>query len=276
MRVITWNVAGRRSRSEQQVVALGAFDPDIVALQEVRISAIGDLTSGLKKLGLQNVLNSFQLASDHSKLVGPRQYGEIIATRFPIEPLRPENFRIPWPERVLSCRIKHAVGDVDFHTTHIPPGVTNKWIKIETFEGIFEKLALDTQANRILCGDFNSPDQEFSDGRVKVFGERLRKDGSIVPQNHRGQPPGRWSKGERSVITGLSEIGMPDVFRALHGYEAAEGSWFSQREGKLTVRRFDHIFASPQLNPTKAQYLHALRETKLSDHSPLLVDFSPS
>jgi len=35
-----------------------------------------------------------------------------------------------WPERTLSVDIEMPWGAVEVHTTHIPPGVTNGWIKI--------------------------------------------------------------------------------------------------------------------------------------------------
>ena len=105
-----------------------------------------------------------------------------------------------------------------------------------------------------------------------VFGENLKKDGTIVPQRHRGHPPARWSNGERQVILGLTEFGLPDVFRQLHGYEVKEASWWLPQD-KSVGRRFDHVFASPALRPASCSYLHEVRLNGLSDHSALVVDF---
>ena len=68
---------------------------------------------------------------------------------------------------------------------------------------------------------------------------------------------------------------LPDVFRLLHGYEIQEFSIAMNHKGKITRRRFDHVFASKILNPSSCQYLHEWREQGMSDHSPLEVDFSP-
>ena len=82
--------------------------------------------------------------------------------------------------------------------------------KIETFEGIYSKLARSSDLPRILCGDFNSPKEELSNG-------------DIVPWR-----PGnsRWSNGELSVISGLSKFNLPDVYRQLHGYPPRDFSWY--------------------------------------------------
>ncbi len=274
LRVLTWNTAHRKAQIGEQLLAIQGCEPDIVALQEVIEGTLAGLSSGLAEIGLDHVCDSFQLSSSRAELTGPRRYGQLIASRYPIELIPPSEFDIPWPERVLSCWFAHPDARIEFHTTHIPPGSTNKWIKIETFEGIYSRLACEVNYLRLLCGDFNSPDAEFPDGRVKVFGERVREDGEIVPERHRNHPPGRWSRGERSVILGLAEFGLPDVFRSLHGYEVKEASWWHHWRKTITKRRFDHVFASPALNSVKADYVHHVREDKISDHSALLVEFS--
>ena len=73
------------------------------------------------------------------------------------------------------------------------------------------------------------------------------------------------------MLTGLAEHDLHDVFRVVHGY--ARSAFSIVMRG--TPRRYDHVFASRSLNPTTAEYLHGLREAKLSDHAPLVVDFDP-
>ncbi len=91
--------------------------------------------------------------------------------------------------------------------------------------------------------------------------------GTIHRTAYRGGPAA-----ERSVLTGLSAHDMPDVYRKLHGYGSLDFSWFN-RNGQ--GRRFDHVFASRGLDATGCRYLHRLRETGLSDHSPVEVIFAP-
>ena len=49
---------------------------------------------------------------------------------------------------------------INFHTTHIPPGSSNGWIKIETLEGIYKRIEELKNELNILCGDFNTPKDE--------------------------------------------------------------------------------------------------------------------
>jgi hypothetical protein len=114
---------------------------------------------------------------------------------------------------------------------------------------------------RILCGDFNSPYIERADGTVEVHGNSER-----------------WRSAERSVILGLGEHDLPDVFRSLHGYGATDASLV--REGGQWRRRFDHAFASVDLRPLACRYHHVWREPSagtraLSDHSAIETDFAP-
>ena len=41
----------------------------------------------------------------------------------------------------------------------------------------------------------------------------------------------------------------------------------------MALRRFDHVFASPQLGVRSCDYVHEWRERALSDHSAVEVTF---
>jgi exonuclease III len=264
MRLISWNVAGRVKDCDKQIEALISRKPDIVALQEVRKSTVSKLREGLSNIGLEYAQDSIELAIKHN-----RPYGELIACRWSIKRLSGIEKTIPFPERVLSVMVFSPGGEIEFHTAHIPPGASNGWIKIETFEGIYKHLACHSELPRILCGDFNSPQAEKPDGRVVTWGEREKKNGEILVK--RGQE--RWDSGERSVIEGLSEFDLSDIYRQLNGYSVQEYSWFMKRKEKLVNRRFDHIFASGKLNAVKCSYIKGVYETGLSDHAAIEADF---
>ena len=80
----------------------------------------------------------------------------------------------------------------------------------------------------------------------------------------------RWAAGELSVIAGLANYDLTDVYRQLHGYPPLDSSWYALN-GK--GRRFDHIFASKNLGVYECSYIHEWREKKLSDHSPIAASF---
>ena len=83
----------------------------------------------------------------------------------------------------------------------------------------------------------------------------------------------RWDSAERGIIVGLADIGMPDVYRKVHGYQSMPSSWVLKRGGARIGRRFDHVFAAQQLNPTSVDYRDAWRENNLSDHAAIEVSF---
>ena len=266
MCLISWNVAYRVKRQPEQLARLLDRRPHVIALQECPQKPARLWCEGLSEAGFEHILTTFDLAADPEVLTGGRRYGQILASCWPLDPLLPSGFDIPWPERVLSAIIQAPTGDIEIHTTHIPAGRSHGWTKIDTFVGIHKRLARRSPIPRILCGDFNSPKQETEDGTVLTFGERMDSEGNIISERD-----GRWAEGEHSVITGLAQYDLPDVYRMLHGYRAQEVSWSRQIYRQQHGGRFDHVFASRMLNPVKCEYVHAFREDGLSDHSPLEV-----
>ena len=262
MKLLSWNVCagGGETRRPKQLNAIGRCKPDIVALQEITIGSLDAYRDGLTRVGLVHVVDSFALAPSLRRLVGPRRYGQMVASRWPLTSLKPTEFAIPWPERVLSCAITvPKIGRIELHNTHVPPGASNGWTKIDHLEGVYKRLAKATIVPRILVGDLNTPKLEHHDGSVETWG---------------GKPGrgNRWDIGERCVVADLADHDLPDVFRDLHGY--AKSAFSVVVRGNK--RRYDHVFASRSLRACSAKYLHRHRVAKLSDHAPLLVEFDSS
>jgi len=195
----------------------------------------------------------------------------VLASRLSLVTHDPERFPVPWQERVLSATIRVPSGRVEITTTHVPPGSSNGWIKIEHLEGLRLGLAAGSSMPRLLCGDFNTPRRELPDGEVITFGQ------TEAGRLSRGRGA-RWDAAERDILLGLADLGMPDVFRALYGYQPQPASWILKRGHARFPRRFDHVFAGPNLRPTAFTYVHELRESGASDHSPAFCPrsrFSP-
>jgi len=72
-----------------------------VALQEVTERSRAFLRKSLAALGLRFAISSFELAPEPSLLTGARRYGQLVASRFALQSLSPDRFKVPWPERVL-------------------------------------------------------------------------------------------------------------------------------------------------------------------------------
>lgn len=269
MKIISWNVANRFKKQSLQLDALISRKPDVVGLQEVTEETLPLWVDGLNKTGYKYIISSFDIHDKTEIFVGPRRYGIIIASRWPLEPMDQALLDIPWSERMVSVLIHKPINNFEFHVAHIPCGASHGWLKIDTFDGIYNYLARNNKYTRILCGDFNSPQDETIEGQVVTWGQKILKNGQVKIAN-RFRRGDAWDRGERKVIEGLAEYDLPDMFRLLNGYETNEFSWILIRKGKVIAeRRFDHIFASKKLNPKECHYLHSFRENRLSDHSAI-------
>jgi len=191
----------------------------------------------------------------------------VLASRLALVAHEPERFPVPWQERVLSATIRVPNGSVEITTTHVPPGSSNGWIKIEHLEDSVSGSRPLSSNPKLLCGDFNTPRRELPTAEGITLGQT--EDGRF-----NRTLGGRWDAAKRDILLGLADLGMPDVFRALYGYQPQPASWILERGDARFPRRFDHVFAYPSLGPTAFTYVHELRESAVSDHSPALVEFA--
>ena len=268
VKLLTWNLAGRVRKLPLQVETILRHNPDLLCLQEVT-----KRTNGLLKDALQDhfeyVASSFTPeVSDHDPK-GPRKYGQLIASKFPIIDQPTNLFDVPWRERVTTVVALVNGHELEIHTTHIPPGSSNGFIKVEMLEGIYEYFKHPSQRTRLLCGDFNTPKDESVEFGALSFKQYLTASGEL--RTRRGEQNSRWDLAERNIITGLRTHGMPDSFRTLHPYETVAHSFIVKNRGNLFPRRFDHVFATTDLQPVLAEYQED--EKQLSDHLGLVVEY---
>jgi exonuclease III len=253
LRLLSWNVAGRTTLQARQAEAVSRREADLVCLQEVRPSTAGEWARALAGDGLV-------FALDSSEFRDGRRLFNLTASRWQLRALAPVG--APQPERVLSTLVDTRAGPIELHNAHVPPAQSNGLAKVETCEALFERLTRPSENHRILCGDLNTPRFETEFGEVETFAS-----------NHPDQEA-RWDAAERSLLVGLSEWGLDDVFRGLNGYDRRDVSWVMHtRWARRAGHRLDHVLASSELNPVDCDYLHDWREAGLSDHSAIEADF---
>jgi exonuclease III len=261
MRLVTWNVARRRARLDEQASAIAERRPDVVALQEVTPTTDPLWREALRARGLPHVACSLEGADPEREPHGPRRAGVLIASVSPMESFAPE-WGLPWPEVALTARIAAATEPVTVHTIHVPQAA-NGWVKPRTLDALYEGLARSRGEPRLVCGDLNTPRRETTEGVVVTFAQD--RYGRLRPE--RGE---LWDRAERRVLTELDGLDLVDAFRALNGYDARDVSWTWRRwRGGY---RLDHVFASTDLTLTACGYRHDWREAGLSDHSGLELD----
>ena len=134
MKLISWNVARKVVRCEEQILALQDFHPDILALQEVLPKAAARLRRLFEEMGLKHILDTTLTA-----LSRPWSYGVLIASRWDIETTA-RQFTIPYPERSLSVSVSAPKCAFELHTVHVPTGSRDGSIRIDTMEAVYNQL----------------------------------------------------------------------------------------------------------------------------------------
>jgi exonuclease III len=230
-------------------------EPDLVCLQEVRPSTAPHLTEALGGAGLGH-------AAESGEFRNGRRLFNLTVSRWPLVTL--PAIGAPFPERVLSLVAETPSGPLELHNAHIPSARNRGFIKVETCEALYERLARPSDRHRVLCGDFNLPRRETIEGEVITFAE-----------DH-PEWLERWDAAERAILPGLAAWDLADAFRALHGYERQDVSWvLHTRARRRAGLRLDHVLASASLRPRWCDYQHGWREQGLSDHSAIEAIFDP-
>ena len=251
MLVVSWNVAGRRARLNEQADRVLGLEPDLVCLQEVTPVTAGPWSERLAEAGLTPVLAPLPPTRE-----GSRPLAVLTAARGGAEVVPVDD--VPWPERVLAVQ-SGALEVVNVHSPISPkPGLA----KVLTHEAVFRHLR-GRPGPRVVLGDLNTPRREHADGSVWTFARdrhgRLREE--------RGE---RWDLAESALIRGLEPDGFRDAFRELNGFESKEPSWEWPRWGG--GYRLDHLIVSAEVDVLECSYHHEWRrEDKLSDHSALVA-----
>jgi endonuclease/exonuclease/phosphatase family metal-dependent hydrolase len=250
--LVSWNLAGRKSRLHEQADRVLESEPNLVCLQEVTPVTAAGWSERLSEAGLEVVVAPLPRARE-----GSRPLAVLTAAREPLEVLPVDD--VPWPERVLAVR----TGGLEVVNVHSPISPKPGLVKVRTHEAVWRHLATGT-GPRLVLGDLNTPRREHPDGSVWTFARdrygRLRED--------RGE---RWDAAESALIRGREAHGFRDVFRELNGFDSKEPSWEWPRWGG--GYRLDHLIASAEVHVTACSYRHDWRRAdRLSDHSALVAE----
>jgi exonuclease III len=250
--LVSWNVAGRKTRLHEQADRVLALEPDVVCLQEVTPATAEQWLERLAGTGLSGALAPLPAARE-----GSRPLAVLTASRLALELVPVAD--VPWPERVLAAR----AGPLEVVNVHSPISPKPGLAKVLTHEAVFEHLRSGA-GPRVVLGDLNTPRREHADGSVWTFARS--RNGRLRPE--RGE---RWDAAESALIRGLEPDGFRDAFRELHGFEAKEPTWEWPRSGG--GYRLDHLIASAEVDVAECAYRHDWRrKDRLSDHSALVAE----
>jgi endonuclease/exonuclease/phosphatase family metal-dependent hydrolase len=176
MKLLSWNVAGRRGENltaqRKHVVARGA---EIVALQEVTGETYAPWCAGLAKAGYSVVSSVDLVGLPYPPPLPPgrqlrRRNFNVTASRLPIALLPglsfpdPAEARVAFPEKFVAPAVVLDETTIEVHNAHIPPGSSRGIIKHQAFNAIRRRVDRCAKLPQLLCGDFNTPSAEDDDG----------------------------------------------------------------------------------------------------------------
>lgn len=260
--VLSWNTQGRVRSVPEQATAVAQRPADVVALQEIRVTALAAWQEQLAALGYVHQAASL---TDTARRAPERRLGVLVASRTPVHALPPID-ELPWPERHLAVRTELDGELVELHDLHAPISQKAEQVKVRTLETVFGVLAPPSELPRILVGDLNTPRYESREGEVQTFART--RSGQLRPDY--GE---RHDDAELALIVALRAHGYVDAFRELHGYERRDRSWLYPH-GRMGYR-IDHAIVRG-LRVVACEYEHGWRDAGLSDHAGMWVEVAPA
>jgi exodeoxyribonuclease-3 len=253
MKIATWNVNSIRAREGRLLRWLEARRPDVVCLQELKVTEDAFPALALRSLGY------------HAAIHGQRTYnGVAILSRS--EPLDVERGFFDGGDDAQARLVAARVGSVHVASVYVPNGAevgSDKWAyKVEWLERL--RAWLDRRFARsdavALCGDFN-----------------------VAPEARDVHDPVAWEPSvlfhpeARASLGHVLAWGLVDAFR-LHNQGPGLYTWWDYRMLAFPRNqglRIDHVFLSEPLAAkcTAAAIDRDERKGKQpSDHAPVVVE----
>jgi exodeoxyribonuclease-3 len=255
VRIASWNVNSLRVRLPQVLAWLEAQRPDVLGLQETKVTDDAFPAEALAEAGYA------------SFFTGQKTYnGVALLTREPAaDPVR-EIAGFPDEQRRL---IGATVGGVRVYNVYVPNGQSvgsEKFdYKLAWLAALKDQLARELAAHPkfIVMGDFN-----------------------IAPEDRDVHDPVAWagnvlvSPPERAALRAIAELGLEDAFR-LFEQPADTFSWWDYRAAAFRRNRGLRI----DLQLVSGELARACRRALVdptprgwerpSDHAPVVADFAP-
>ncbi len=255
MRIATWNVNGLRARLDFVLLWLRAREPDLVGLQELKLTDEQFPRGAFEELG-------YRLATHGQKAWN----GVAILSREPLElTCRGLPDQAGMGARLLSAR----AGDLEFTTLYCPNGKSvdhdDYPRKLAWLDALAAWVAeqLDPERPAVLCGDFNVCPAALDSWNENAF------TGQIFH-----------SDAERDRLRRLLDWGYVDLFRERHP-DLQAFSWWDYRGGAFHKRqglRIDLLLGTApvvrRLDSVRIDRDYRKKQDGLtaSDHAPVIAE----
>ena len=255
MRIATWNINGLRARLDYVLHWLRSREPDIVGLQELKVTEDQFPFDAFESEGYSVVVEA-QKAWNGVAILSRRTPGRV-------------QKGLPGEETLGARLVEAQIGDLDFITVYCPNGKHVGHLdfprKLNWFRSLERYLANRHSSTRplILCGDLNlcpAPIDSWNEEGLESQIFHTRE--------------------ERERFQALRKWGLVDLFRELYPREQ-KFSWWDYRAGSFHRNqglRIDFLLATtPVLGRlTEVQIDRDYRKKRegmtASDHAPVFAD----
>lgn len=263
MRIATWNVNSIRMRLEQLLTWLQEEQPDVVCLQETKVSDELFPREPLEALGYELAISG-QKAYNGVAILSRRPIEQVCVGFAALLPDDAEALELQEQKRVISA----LIDGVRVLNLYVPNGSSlksEKYIyKLRWLACLQRYLTVQEQQGDPLCmvGDFNIGPE------ARDLHDPDRLTGGIMA-----------SAAERQALQSLLGDRLIDAFRLFES-EAGHWSWWDYRTGAWDFDRgwrIDHIYLSPELVECAIGCgIHrTLRgNPQPSDHAPVVVQLA--
>lgn len=257
MRVATWNINGLRARQQLLLHWLANRRPDIVGLQELKITES------------EFPRDIFEQAGYHAMVHGQKAWnGVAILSR---QPMKLKQCGLPDQEALGARLISAELDELLFITIYVPNGkslihddFSRKLAWLDNL-GRYLEATMHHQRPAILCGDFN-----LCPGPLDSWNEEFLR-GQIFHTEE-----------ERRCFQRLLDIGFVDLYRERFP-KIQEFSWWDYRGGAFHRKqglRIDLLLATESVR-TRVDSVAIDREYRKkkdglipSDHAPVFTDLA--
>lgn len=260
MRLITWNVNSIRARMPRVLELLEQRAPDVVCVQETKVSAEAFPHEALAAVGYRAVAHSEGRWNGVALLVPEHTEVADVALGLPGE-----------PDPAEARWIEGTVGGVRVASVYVPNGR-------EPGHPMFvEKLAfLDAMRDRVEVLSTQGPSVVAGDVNVALEDRDVWDPAAFVGSTH-------VTDEERKRLAAILDIGVIDAFRAVEP-DTVGFTWWDYRMQAYRRKmgmRIDLALVSRHLDVRTCSVDTAFREPhvdghKPSDHAPLTVEFDLS
>lgn len=253
MKIASWNVNSLKVRLPQVLEWLQQEQPDVLALQETKLTDDVFPIAAITEAGYQ-VVFSGQKTYNGVAIIAKNKPQDIITDIDGLDD----------PQRRIIAATIEDIRVVNLYVVNgQAPGTEKFAYKLNWLEKVTDFLnqQLDEFQNVIVLGDFN-----------------------IAPDDRDVHDPEYWHEKilctteERNALSAILNLGFQDTFRLLHD-EGGFYSWWDYRMNKFARGmglRIDLILAADELSETlQAAYIDVepRKNERPSDHTPVVAEF---